>query len=82
MRETQIISVRLSQSLVQKLNDMSIDRLYWKRNAIIESVLRAFVECTDAKTQYNILRYMGSATETWKMSFEKVTEKASEPCNT
>lgn len=82
MRETQIISVRLSQSLVQKLNDMSIDRLYWKRNAIIESVLRAFVECADAKTQYAILRYIGSATETWKMSFEKVTEKASEPCNT
>ena len=82
MGNTKVISVRLPESLIQKLDDMSIDRVYWKRNSIIEKVLKVFVECTDAKTQYDIMRYWGSATETWKISFEKVTEKASEPCNT
>ena len=82
MEKTKVISVRLPESLIQKLDDMAIDRVYWKRNSIIEKALSVLVECTDAKTQYDIMRYWGLRNETWKLSFEKVTEKASEPCNT
>lgn len=57
MAKTKVIGVRLPETLVQELDKIVKDKVYWKRNAVIEQILQVTVDCLDPKDLYDILRY-------------------------
>lgn len=57
MAKTKVIGVRLPETLVQELDKIVKDKVYWKRNAVIEQILQVTVDCLDPKDLYDVLRY-------------------------
>ena len=57
MAKTKVIGVRLPETLIQELDKIVNDKVYWKRNAIIEQILQVTVDCLDPKDLYDVLRY-------------------------
>ena len=57
MAKTKVIGVRLPETLVQELDKIVSDKVYWKRNAVIEQILQVTVDSLDPKDMYDVLRY-------------------------
>lgn len=57
MTKTKVIGVRLPETLVQELDKIVSDKVYWKRNSIIQQFLQVMVDCLDPKDIYDVLRY-------------------------
>ena len=57
MEKSKIFSIRVPESLAQKLDNAVIQHHYWKRNAFIIKAMEAFLYCADSRTQRDILQY-------------------------
>lgn len=57
MEKTVVFSVRLPESIVEKLGEVSKNFPYWKRNAIVEKALEAFCFAADLNNQKAILQW-------------------------
>lgn len=57
MENKKLISARLTPQTLAKIDDFVKDRHYWKRNAVISSVLDAVFNCFDEKAIYDMVRY-------------------------
>lgn len=72
MEKTKVISVRLSESLVNELNKAVADLKYWTRNALIEQILQAVIDTADHHTLYEIARRNRFNSEGKVIKFESV----------
>jgi metal-responsive CopG/Arc/MetJ family transcriptional regulator len=72
MEKTKVISVRLSESLIGKLDKATTDLRYWKRNAVIEQILQAVLDTADHQTLYEIARRNRYNSEGKVIKFESV----------
>lgn len=52
-----LVSVRLDEDLIQKLDEQVKSHLYWKRSDIIRNILTAVLSEMSAGAIYNMLRY-------------------------
>lgn len=68
MEKTKVISVRLPESLIKKLEEIRIDHRYYKRNAIIEQAITAFAYAANHEERAKILSW-------WRHSTKKVSLK-------
>ena len=75
MEKTKVISVRLRQSTIDELDRLADQSPYWKRNAIIEQLIRKMLDYTDEATLWSIIKSYRSATETRKIEFVTQTPR-------
>lgn len=73
MEKTKVVSVRLPESLLNKLDEVVKDHKYWKRNSVIEQALTAFAYAADHTTQYNILGWWRHQSKDRVMTFSRIT---------
>lgn len=73
MEKTKVVSVRLPESLVNKLDEVVKAHKYWKRNSAIEQALTAFAYAADHNTQYDILRWWRHRSKERVLTFKEVT---------
>lgn len=71
MEKTKVISVRLPERLIAKLDECSLRHRFWKKNAIIVQALSAFLDCADPHTQYDMLRYWHCSEKKMVLKFEE-----------
>lgn len=78
MEKTRIVSVRLPESLIQRLDELAKDYRYWSRNAIIEKSLQAVAFATDYPDLNRILNWWRPSGISMKLTFHERTETS---CN-
>lgn len=71
MEKTKVVSVRLPERLIAKLDECSLHHRYWKKNAIIVQAISVFLENADPKTQYDILHYWHCSEKKMMLKFEE-----------
>lgn len=71
MEKTKVVSVRLPERLIAKLDECSLRHSFWKKNAVIVQALSAFLDSADPKTQYDILRYWHWSEKKMVLKFEE-----------
>lgn len=71
MEKTKVVSVRLPERLIAKLDECQHRHRYWKKNAVIVQALSAFLDSADPKTQYDILRYWHCSEKKMVLKFEE-----------
>ena len=79
MEKSQVISIRLPESMIRDLNLNVSDHLYWKRNAIIQQAVEAYLYAADHSTQKDILRYNHRFSMKHELDFRKIQESDSKP---
>ena len=57
MEKTKVISVRLHQSTIDKIEAMSGNSRVWKRNTIISEILAKMVTYADPKDLWELIKY-------------------------
>jgi metal-responsive CopG/Arc/MetJ family transcriptional regulator len=57
MENLKLISVRIDPKTLEKIDTIQKVHHYWKRNAIINSLLTAVVDAMDAGAIYDMVRY-------------------------
>lgn len=76
MAKTKVIGVRLPETLVQELDKIVKDKVYWKRNAVIEQILQVTVDCLDPKDLYDVLRYWRHGDKgNYVLRFQQLSDK-------
>lgn len=75
MEKTKVISVRLRQSTIDELDRLAAQNYYWKRNAIIEQLLRKMLDYANEETLWTIIRAPRYATKTQKIEFVTLTSR-------
>lgn len=70
MQKTKVISVRLSTQLLEDLDRKIIEARYWKRNAVIERALEAFVYASDWHTFQQVLNWWPKGNKQAKLTFD------------
>ena len=76
MEKTKIISIRIPEALLARLDEIASEERWYKRNAIIVKVLWIFVKFTDKNTRYNIVRWWYWDRKEHKLSFTEVDSDA------
>ena len=71
MEKTKVVSVRLPERLIAKLDECQHRHRYWKKNAVIVQALSVFLNTADPKTQYNILRCCPFSEKKMVLKFEE-----------
>lgn len=71
MEKTKVVSVRLPERLIAKLDECQHRHRYWKKNAVIVQALSAFLDSADPKTLYDILRYWHCSEKKMVLKFEE-----------
>ena len=79
MEKTRVISVRLPESLINELEQAVSQHTYWKRNAIIEKALEAFLHAADVHTQYAILHWWRHGNKKAELTFREIKVSESKP---
>lgn len=69
MEKLKQISVRIDPVTLQKIDEFCKKHYYWKRNAVINSLLGAVVDAMDDKTLYDMCRYSRHCHEKPKGTF-------------
>lgn len=83
MEKTKVISVRLSESLLAKLDEKAAWFRYWKRNAFINQVLENVLEGADDKSIQLLLRHWRLSDKKLKVTVEEIPSSWSlHGCNT
>lgn len=57
MEKLKLISVRIDQETLKKVDALIGKHYYWKRNTIINGLLTAIVDAMDDKALYDMVRY-------------------------
>lgn len=52
-----LVSVRLDEDLIKKLDEVAHNHIYWKRSDIIRNILTAVLSEMSGGAIYNMLRY-------------------------
>ena len=52
-----LVSVRMEEDLIKKLDEVAHDHIYWKRSDIIRNILIAVLAEMSAGDIYNMIRY-------------------------
>lgn len=71
MEKTRVISVRLPESLIKRLDEIAEGHYYWKRNAIIEKSLQAVAYAADYPTFQRILQWWRPSTQPMELIFRE-----------
>lgn len=71
MEKTRVISVRLPESLIQRLDEIAEGHYYWKRNAIIEKSLQAVAYATDYPDFQRILEWWRPSGKSMVLTFHE-----------
>lgn len=71
MEKSKVVSVRLPERLITKLDECNLRHRLWKKNAIIVQALSVFLENADRHTQYDILRYRHRFQSKMVLKFEE-----------
>ena len=66
MEKTKVISLRLSESLLAKLDEKAAWSKYWKRNAVVSQILEGVLDGADDDSIRILLRH-------WRCSPSKLT---------
>ena len=72
MEKTKVISVRLSESLLAKLDQKALRFRYWRRNAFIAQVLENVLEGADENSIMLLLRHWRLSDRKLKVTVEEV----------
>ena len=72
MEKTKIISIRIPEAILAKLDEITAEERWFKRNTIIVNVLWIFVKFTDKDTRYDIIRWWNHGRKEYKLSFTEV----------
>lgn len=80
MEKTKVISVRLPESLINELEQAVSHHTYWKRNAIIEKAVQAFLYAADVHTQYAILHWWRHGAKKAELTFHEKDLSDPKPC--
>ena len=75
MEKSLVVSVRLPESLVEKLDELARKHRWYKRNAIMLKALEAFVYAADRHTQYQILSWWRRSGRNATLHFELEAEQ-------
>lgn len=65
MEKSKVISVRLSESLIRKIDEVVAKNVYWRRNAVISQFLEICIKGMDDDTKKEALRW-------WSHSWNKI----------
>ena len=76
MEKSKVISIRIPKALLARLDEIADEERWYKRNTIIVKVLWIFVNFTDKKTRYDIIRWWLWDKKDYKLSFTEVDSKA------
>ena len=76
MEKTKIISIRIPEALLARLDEIADEERWFKRNTIIVKVLWIFVRFTDKNTRYEIVRWWNWGKKEYKLSFTEVDSDA------
>lgn len=76
MEKSKVISIRIPKALLARLDEIADEERWYKRNYIIVKVLWIFVNFTDKKTRYGIIRWWLGDKKDYKLSFTEVDSKA------
>lgn len=57
MKNLKQISVKIDPETLEKLDDVVVTAKYWKRNAIINGILTALVDCCSDNDIIHLVRY-------------------------
>lgn len=57
MENLKLVSVRVDPTTLQKIDALASSTRYWKRNAIINGILTAIVDCASYHDIYDLVRY-------------------------
>lgn len=79
MEKSQVISIRLPESMIRDLRLNVRDHCYWKRNAIIQQALEAYLYAADNSTQKDILRFNHRFSMKRQLEFRVIQESDSKP---
>lgn len=72
MEKTKVISVRLSESLLAKLDEKAGWSRYYKRNAVITQVLNGVLDGADNESFTRLLRHWNFSKTKLKVTVEEV----------
>lgn len=72
MEKTKIISIRIPEALLAKLDEIAVEERWFKRNAIIVKILWIFVKFADKCTRYEIIRWWRYGKKEYKLTFTAV----------
>lgn len=70
MEKTKVISVRLPESLIRKIDEVVEKNTYWKRNAVIEKFLEVCIAGLDDDTKREVLRWWCHSGKKVKISID------------
>lgn len=77
MEKTKVISVRLPESLIKRLDELAKDYHYWSRNAIIEQSLQAVAFAADYPNLKRILRWWRPSGISMELTFQEKKKNGS-----
>lgn len=69
-----LVSVRLDEDLIKKIDNEALRRRYWKRSDIIRDILTAVFDEMSGRDIYDMIRYPWYRKNVVKAKFELTTE--------
>ena len=73
MEKTKVVSFRLPESLVTKLDDAAKGSIWWKRNTVVVNILQNVLDHADANSRRLLIREAG-----WSNVIESIEVKTRE----
>ena len=73
MEKTKVISLRLSESLLAKLDAKAASHIYWKRNAFINQILEGVLDGADDESIRCLLRHWRCSSKRLKVTVHEVS---------
>lgn len=71
MNKTKVVSIRVNERIIKKLDEHAHTLRWWKRNAIIEAILFHFLNTVDIVDLRSVVR----ATQTRRSSIRIIVEE-------
>ena len=56
MPQTKLISMRLSEDVVAKLDELAQGSRYWTRSSVVNELLKTVLDCATTNTLYSMIR--------------------------
>lgn len=73
MEKTKVVSFRLPESLVTKLDEAVKGSIWWKRNTVVVNILQNVLDHADANSRRLLIREAG-----WSNAIESIEVKKKE----
>ena len=74
MQQKKIISMRLSEDVVAKLDELAQSSRHWTRSSIVNNLLETILDCATKKTLYDMMRAYKPKQKGYTVEFKEPRE--------